>query len=298
MERHHPGRPVVVRFVSLLALAVWAAGCGGPSAEKPTASRSSRPSATAGGKKSEYAPPITKQEPAVPAEKPAEKGAPETAAASSPAAEPAAQPAQSGEANAKPAATPTQPESAPEKPAEAAPAPAVPAFGQAEPLDLIMPQVLMTVSESKTCLVKVGDVLPDVRLPELGDGEVALNSLYGKRLTVVVFWRATHPYAVEELGDLQRLVASRFADQQVKVVGIDVKDQPEVVKETVAAKKIEFPNLLDAAGTAYAQVATEYMPRTYLVDAGGKILWFDMEYSRSTRRDLLRAIRATLAANE
>ncbi len=36
------------------------------------------------------------------------------------------------------------------------------------------------------------------------------------------------------------------------------------------------------------------MPRTYLVDSQGKILWFDMEYSRSTRRDLRDAIRVVL----
>jgi hypothetical protein len=34
------------------------------------------------------------------------------------------------------------------------------------------------------------------------------------------------------------------------------------------------------------------MPRTYLLDPTGKILWFDVEYSRSTRRDLSEALDA------
>lgn len=291
MERHQPGRLVDLRIVGPILLGAAVLGCGQPSGEQTAASRparsssssAGRPSTKSEGQTSEYAPPITRQESATPAEKPAEKPA-ESPVPEQPAALPAAQPAPAAEAPAKPAVA-------------QAPA-AVPEFGQAEPLDLIMPPVLMTDSEAKTCRVKVGDELPDARLTELGDGEKELRSLFGKRLTVVVFWRATHPYAVEELGDLQRLVVGRFKDQDVSVVGVDVKDQPEVVKETVAAKKVEFPNLLDAAGTAYAQVATEFMPRTYLVDAKGKILWFDMEYSRSTRRDLLRAIRATLSVNE
>ena len=47
---------------------------------------------------------------------------------------------------------------------------------------------------------------------------------------------------------------------------------------------------MDPQGKALAQVATRYLPRTYLVDSEGKIVWFDMEYSPSTRRHLLQAI--------
>jgi hypothetical protein len=42
-------------------------------------------------------------------------------------------------------------------------------------------------------------------------------------------------------------------------------------------------------------VASEKLPRTYLLDASGKILWFDIEYSRTTRQQLLSAIRFSLA---
>ena len=52
--------------------------------------------------------------------------------------------------------------------------------------------------------------------------------------------------------------------------------------------------LMDPQGKALAQVATRYLPRTYLVDAAGKIVWFDMEYSPSTRRQLIQAIECTV----
>jgi hypothetical protein len=48
--------------------------------------------------------------------------------------------------------------------------------------------------------------------------------------------------------------------------------------------------LLDAEGKALDAVATEKLPRTYLLDASGQILWFDIEYSESTRRELKNAI--------
>ena len=36
-----------------------------------------------------------------------------------------------------------------------------------------------------------------------------------------------------------------------------------------------FPNLLDADGKAFAQVGSEKLPRTFVLDPSGKILWFD-----------------------
>jgi hypothetical protein len=56
----------------------------------------------------------------------------------------------------------------------------------------------------------------------------------------------------------------------------------------------KFDNLLDSNGALFAKVATENIPRTYLLDSQGKILWFDWEYSRSTRRDLERGIKFVL----
>jgi peroxiredoxin len=270
-------------LAALVASAISVAGCNSPAPEKPAvASKSQTEKAS---------PPAAKRLAPERAETPesaagVEKSKPGEAAQASK-AEPdklAAKNAPSMPAAVRPG-TP-QPQAAPAE------------VGQVDPLDLIMPPVLMTDREAKTCQVKVGDTLPDVRLPTLDGNEEMLKDLYGQRLTVVLFWKATQPYAVEELGDLQHLVADRFADKQVKVVGIDVQDQPEVVKEKLSAEKVAYPNLIDATGSAFAQVATSQMPRTYLVDAQGKILWFDVEYSRSTRRDLLRAIRATLAASE
>jgi hypothetical protein len=56
-----------------------------------------------------------------------------------------------------------------------------------------------------------------------------------------------------------------------------------------------FPCLLDQKGAYFAQVAKDTrMPRIFLLDAAGKVLWFDVEYSRFSRRDLNRSIRVVL----
>ena len=67
------------------------------------------------------------------------------------------------------------------------------------------------------------------------------------------------------------------------------------VQEQVAKVGATFPVLLDPKGAYFAQLAKDRrMPRTYLIDANGRILWFDVEYSRFTRRDLVQSIRVAL----
>jgi hypothetical protein len=79
------------------------------------------------------------------------------------------------------------------------------------------------------------------------------------------------------------------------VIGIDLGDKAEKVRELIESVGVKYPILLDTGGAYFKKLASEKMLRTYLLDAHGKILWFDTEYSRATRRDLLQAIDAALS---
>jgi hypothetical protein len=59
-----------------------------------------------------------------------------------------------------------------------------------------------------------------------------------------------------------------------------------------------LPCLLDPHGELFNKVAKDgKMPRVYLLDAKGKVLWFDAGFSRPARENLLRAVRTILARN-
>jgi peroxiredoxin len=155
---------------------------------------------------------------------------------------------------------------------------------------LEMPQVLLTQAQAHACRVRVGDAMPDLKLPDLNGKPQQLSQLRGQKLTVLTFWNSKHPYAVEEIADLGPFVTNRFADQGVKVVGVSESDTANSARKAMQSVGADFVNLVDPTGAALAQVGTPKLPRTYLLDDSGKILWFDIEYSRSTRRDLLQAI--------
>jgi peroxiredoxin len=146
-----------------------------------------------------------------------------------------------------------------------------------------IPQVFLTAEHSAMCRVRVGDAFPKISLPQVRGGQTDLASLQGKKATVVLFWHNDPWMSATALQDLSRDVAT---DENVAVVGIAVKPGSTHVAENVKESGASFPQLIDNDGKAFNQVGMTKMPRVYVLDGSGKIVWFDIEYSQSTRREL------------
>lgn len=159
-----------------------------------------------------------------------------------------------------------------------------------------IPQVKLTEALAATCLVRVGDAMPEAELPAIGGDTTPLADAYGEKLTVLFFWNSASIYAMTELEDLTEDVAQPFAEKGVRVIGVNEGDPQDVAAGQVEGVGAKFANFLDLDGAYFATVATETkkVPRTFLLDAEGKILWFDIEYSSTTRRDLLQGIQVAL----
>ncbi len=149
-----------------------------------------------------------------------------------------------------------------------------------------IPEVFLSTAHSAMCRVRVGDELPEIKLPQLNAKEVALSSLYGNPATVVLFWHPDRWMSHSALTDLEREVLASEEAGKVAVVGIAVETPQEKVEEEVKASGASFPQLLDSEGEAFDQVGMVMLPRVYVLDPAGKIVWFDIEYSESTRREL------------
>ena len=46
----------------------------------------------------------------------------------------------------------------------------------------------------------------------------------------------------------------------------------------------------DLEGSVFARFATEMLPRTYVINGDGEVLWMDSEYSRGMRQELRNAL--------
>jgi len=164
--------------------------------------------------------------------------------------------------------------------------------GPAPPLE--MPKVLLNAQLQAASLVKVDDPMPEGELPDLEGKKHSIGSLLGEKLTVVLFWASENPYSAPALADLQPDVLAPYGKKGVRVIGISHKDSAEDARKAAQEAEAQYPILLDADGSYFAKVAKEKLPRIYVLDAKGRILWFDVEYSKSTRRDLMTAIKVVL----
>ena len=174
----------------------------------------------------------------------------------------------------------------PAKPGEVVSAPAE----LVVPAELHQPSVVFSTEHAQTCKKLVGDTMPDLKLADLDAKDLSLVGLRGSKLTVVVFWSMKEALGREQFQKLESEALGRFRGHGVNVVAVNVGDEPDKVRQVYQAAKATFPCLVDKNKTAFAEVATGILPRTYLLAADGRILWMDLVYSRTTRRELNNAI--------
>ena len=157
-----------------------------------------------------------------------------------------------------------------------------------------VPPVSLTKQHEALTRVKVGDALPEIELPNVDGGNSKLSALYGKSATVVVFWKGDRQMALDELADLGPDVVEKFGPRGVEVVGVAVSEPAAGAKSTISKTAAKFTQLLDADGKAFDKVGSQMFPWTFVLDANGKIVYFDLEYSLATRRELQQALLATV----
>ncbi|MEM1305612.1 MAG: hypothetical protein AAGG46_11985 [Planctomycetota bacterium] len=137
-----------------------------------------------------------------------------------------------------------------------------------------IPKVLLSEQHKAMCKVGVGDKLP---------GGVEL----GKQATVVAFVNRDGWMTRQLLKDLPLDVQQPFGEAGV---GLQV-----VLTGDGAPAAGKAPAVDDADGKLFAAVGSGATPRVYVMDGAGKIVWFDIEYVRSTRRELRQTLEALTA---
>jgi hypothetical protein len=167
------------------------------------------------------------------------------------------------------------------------------------PPSSIIPKIVLTDSLRATCLVNVGDVMPDGELTTIDGGKVSIQSQYDDRLTVIFFWweggsNYARLSADSAMKDLQTDLAEPYADKGVKVIGVNLGDKPQVVQQDLERIGVKISCYFDPDQAYFHKVATGILPRIYLLDAAGRILWFDTDYSQITRRNLVHVVRILL----
>ena len=150
----------------------------------------------------------------------------------------------------------------------------------------VEPQVELSEQQKKACLKQVGDKLDDITIKDVTNRDVQLREVLSDRLTVLILWSEKSVAGYEQFRRIPVDVLAKFAPHRIKVVAANVGGTVQETQRLTGKAANKVLSLADRDAALFKQFATTGVPRTYVLDAEGRVVWFDIEYSESTRRAL------------
>lgn len=166
------------------------------------------------------------------------------------------------------------------------------------PVDAGAKQPVTTATEQQddveaTTLIHAGDMAPDFTVEMLDGSSVTLSKLQGKP-TLLIFWATWCPPCREELSHLQEGVIDLFGDK-INVLPISRGEKREVVEGFLDKMGYTFAVGLDGDQSIYRKYATNYIPRCWVIDSKGEVVYagvgYDEAIAAEVQKELNKAIK-------
>lgn len=145
---------------------------------------------------------------------------------------------------------------------------------------------------AETTLINAGDVAPDFTVEMLDGSKVTLSALQGKP-TLLIFWATWCPPCRLELSKLQEHIIDRYGDK-INVLPISRGEERAKVEEYISKMGYTFAVGLDGDQSIYRKYATNYIPRCFVIDAKGKVLYSGVGYDEAIAKEVEQNIEKSL----
>ena len=145
---------------------------------------------------------------------------------------------------------------------------------------------------AETTLINAGDIAPDFTVEMLDGSKVTLSALQGKP-TLLIFWATWCPPCRLELSKLQEHIIDRYGDK-INVLPISRGEERAKVEEYISKMGYTFAVGLDGDQSIYRKYATNYIPRCFVIDAKGKVLYSGVGYDEAIAKEVEQNIEKTL----
>jgi len=154
---------------------------------------------------------------------------------------------------------------------------------------LFIASVFAASEQDETTLIKAGQAAPEFRVTTLDGKTFDLKEAKGKVVLVNFFATWCGP-CMQEMPHLQKEIWTRFKDKNFIMVAIDRGEKEEVVNALQKKRGFEFPIACDANKAVYSKFATKYIPRNYLIDAKGTVVYQAAGFEDEEFKKLVTAI--------
>lgn len=158
--------------------------------------------------------------------------------------------------------------------------------------NVVTPSSQATDVESTT-LVKVGSLAPNFTVQMTNGKRINLEMLQGQ-VVLVNFWATWCPPCREELARVERDMLKHFGGEQFVFLPIARGEDFNKVEAFRTRMGYKFAMGCDPDQSIYRRYATNYIPRNFLIDREGRVVYVGVGYDREEFNELLQAIQKTI----
>lgn len=131
--------------------------------------------------------------------------------------------------------------------------------------------------------LRIGDPAPRIDLADLAGASVQLPATTRSQVTLIHFWTTGCGACREEMQTFDGLYRS-YRSKGVAIFAVNIGDQRQVIRETLAGVSVSFPILTDPARKSVRPYNVTGVPRTFILDRNGTIRY---KIIGSTSREIL-----------
>lgn len=160
-------------------------------------------------------------------------------------------------------------------------------------LILLIGTTNLIAQNHKGSLVKIGDQLPDFTITTLDGKEVSMEKLKGKVVLLNFFATWCGP-CMKELPEIESKLWPKFKNRNFVMLSIGREHTKEQLKQWNKKKKFTFPIAPDPKRNLYSKFASQYIPRNFIADKSGKIIWQGVGFDQKELKQMISVIESNL----